>query len=128
MLTDHIKRKTAVIVTLMLATIGAGAEDDAESAFRGRRLAEANCAVCHAIAQFDESTLAAAPPLREIGNRFALTELRFMLRGKVFLQHAVMPDFEPDDEQAADLANYIMSISENRSEAHESRARRLHRM
>jgi cytochrome c len=116
------------IASVLVAELPANAEDDLESAFRGKRLAEANCAGCHAIAQFDESTLGAAPPLREIGSRFSPKELRDMLSGKVFREHAMMPDFEPDHQQAADLANYILSISDNRSEAHAKPSRRLHRM
>jgi mono/diheme cytochrome c family protein len=118
---------TAAAVAVLIFAFAAQA-DDAESAFRGKRLAEANCAGCHALAQHDKSTLAIAPPLREIGSRFAPKELRDMLHGKVFLEHAAMPDFEPDDGQAADLANSILSISENRSEAHGEYARRLQRM
>ena len=80
----------------------------------GKKLFAANCATCHAIAQFDESTLATAPPFRIIGARTSRARLREMLGGRVFLDHAVMPDFEPDSEQADDLANYIASIASGR--------------
>ncbi len=107
-------RTLLIAIGLCLLAIPALAEGDRESAFRGKRLAEANCATCHAIAQFDESTLASAPPLRVVGARTSRARLREMLGGRVFLDHAVMPDFEPDSEQADDLANYIASIASGR--------------
>ncbi len=87
------------------------ADEHRESAFRGKRIAEANCAVCHAIGGHDSSPLAAAPPLRDVGSRIRVERLREMLRGAVFLKHAAMPDFEPSDDQAADLATYITNIA-----------------
>ena len=95
---------------VMSATL-AYADDHRESAFRGKRIAEANCAICHALAQVDESTVPAAPPLRDLGASFSLVDLRQMLRGGVFLKHAIMPDFEPTPAQADDLATYIHSIA-----------------
>lgn len=101
----------AVMASALAGMQAAAAGDDAESAFRGRRIAEANCAGCHALAQFDESTLPAAPPLREIGRTISAKELRELLRGPVFERHAAMPDFEPDARQARDLAAYIADIA-----------------
>jgi cytochrome c len=89
----------------------ASAADDPESAFRGRRIAEANCASCHALSRVDESAMPAAPPLRQIGKAIPRGKLRQLLRGTVFLQHAAMPDFEPDQRQADDLAAYITDIA-----------------
>lgn len=88
------------------------ADDERESAFRGRRIAEANCGACHALARTDRSTLSAAPPLREVGANVPYGKLREMLRGPVFLKHVVMPDFDPDGQQADDLAAYIRSIAQ----------------
>lgn len=106
---------TMLVVALAAQTAAAASEDDRrESAFRGKRIAEANCATCHAIAQLDASPLPAAPPLREIGRTIPAERLRELLRGAVFADHAVMPDFEPDEEQADDIANYIRSIAEDR--------------
>lgn len=112
---DFPRRIAASIACAMAMVLAmppsASANDDPESAFRGRRIAEANCAGCHALAQFDESTLQTAPPLRDIGRTIPANDLRRLLQGPVFLQHAVMPDFEPDPRQAADLAAYITDIA-----------------
>lgn len=110
----RIVRYAISILALAMAMSPALADDELESAFRGKRLAEANCAGCHALAQIDESTLEAAPPLRVIGARFSLPQLEEMLSGAVFLEHAEMPDFQPTAEQAHDLAAYIHSIASPR--------------
>ncbi len=86
------------------------ADDERESAFRGRRIAEANCGICHSLGRTDQSARRGAPPLREVGARVPYEELREMVGGPVFLEHAVMPDFRPDHQQADDLATYIRSI------------------
>lgn len=99
------------MLVMAAALSAAMADDQRESAFRGKRMAEANCATCHAIAQVDMSTLRSAPPLREIGGMIAFTRLRNVLTGQVFLEHAIMPDFEPTEAQADDLATYIHSIA-----------------
>ncbi len=97
---------------LFLPAIGPASAFDAESAFRGRRIAEANCAECHAIAQVDESANPAAPPFRIMAQRRDLATLRADMLGDLFLRHAVMPDFEPDPGQAADIVTYMESIQD----------------
>jgi mono/diheme cytochrome c family protein len=114
---------TAFLLALALPPSAHADDDERESAFRGKRLAEANCAGCHAIAQFDDSPLRLAPPFRNMAERFSPSALRALLGGPVFLEHAVMPDFEPSAEQAEDLATYILSIAERVKEADEGPAR-----
>jgi len=95
-----------------LSLVGPAAAVDPESAFRGKRLAEANCADCHAIAQVDESLEPAAPPFRAMARRRDLATLRTDMTGDLFLRHAIMPDFEPDARQADDIVTYMESIQE----------------
>jgi len=95
-----------------LALVQPAAAIDAESAFRGKRLAEVNCADCHAIAQVDASLDPSAPPFRAMAERRDLTTLRTEMTGDLFLRHAVMPDFEPDARQADDIVTYIESIQD----------------
>lgn len=103
--------RLGLAIVLALSATPARSDDHRESAFRGKRIAEANCAVCHAIGGHDASTLAGAPPFRDIGARIEPGQLREILRGAVFLEHAAMPDFQPSDDQAVDLATYIHSIA-----------------
>jgi hypothetical protein len=104
-----------LVAAMLLAPLAwgaaAAAEEPPERAFRGKRLAEANCGVCHSIAQFDSSTVPGVPPFREIAARTSAPALLEMLRGPVFLDHPEVPDFEPTEEQARDLQLYFLSIS-----------------
>lgn len=105
-------RRTPWLLMLTLALAQPAAAIDPESAFRGKRLAEANCADCHAIAQVDESLDPAAPPFRAMAKRRDLATLRTEMTGDLFLRHAVMPDFEPDAKQADDIVTYMESIQD----------------
>lgn len=100
------------VLLLTVAVAQPAAAFDPESAFRGKRLAEANCADCHAIAQVDESLDPAAPPFRAMARRRDLATLRTEMTGDLFLRHAVMPDFEPDAKQADDIVTYMESIQD----------------
>jgi mono/diheme cytochrome c family protein len=102
----------AVACGLLLLTAAPSAAFDAESAFRGKRIAEANCAECHAIAQVDASANPAAPPFRAMAQRRDLDTLPADMLGDLFLRHAVMPDFRPDAGQAGDIVTYIESIQD----------------
>lgn len=105
-------RRTLWLLLLALALVQPAAAIDPESAFRGKRLAEVNCADCHAIAQVDESLDPAAPPFRTMAQRRDLATLRAEMTGDLFLRHAVMPDFEPDAKQADDIVTYMESIQD----------------
>ncbi len=104
-------RVSISILTVLVAALPAGAADR-ESVFRGKRSAEINCGPCHAVGKADTSPNEAAPPLRELWERPVFATLREELGGPVFARHAVMPDFEPSREQAADLMNYVESIQD----------------
>jgi len=103
-------RRSPWLLPLTLLLVQPAAAIDPESAFRGKRLAEANCAGCHAIAQVDESLDPSAPPFRAMAQRRDLATLRIEMTGDLFLRHAVMPDFEPDAKQADDIVTYMESI------------------
>lgn len=105
-------RKKSWLLLTAFAFAQPAAASDPESAFRGKRLAEVNCADCHAIAQVDESLDPTAPPFRGLAERRDLATLRTEMTGDLFLRHAVMPDFEPDAGQANDIVTYIESIQE----------------
>ena len=83
---------------------------DPESEFRGRRLAEANCAHCHAIAFYDPSENTAAPPFRDLRRKISLASLRKQFAGDFFRRHPEMPDFEPTRDQIDDIVDFIESI------------------
>lgn len=100
---------TAAAITAIVQTAPAA---DRESEFRGKRIAEANCAACHAIAPYDSSEHPEAPPFRGLGRVTSLTALREDLAGALFLRHPEMPDFEPTLEQADDIYYFIQSLQQ----------------
>ncbi len=106
------KTKELAIGAALALTCGSAFAGDAESAFRGKRIAEANCAECHAIARSDAGANPRAPAFRDLGKLRSLETLRQEMLGGLFLRHAVMPDFEPDAAQADDIVTYMESIQE----------------
>lgn len=97
-------------LAVLLSLVPAAPAADAESEFRGRRLAETNCADCHAITRHDESANAAAPPFRHLARTRSLEALRADFLGDFFRRHPEMPEFEPTQGQADDIVDYIESI------------------
>jgi cytochrome c len=82
-----------------------------DSASAGRRLADAWCKDCHAIAEPSARPATAAPAFADIANQPSTTELSL----KVFLQtsHRNMPNLVIAPDQADDLVNYILSLKRN---------------
>ena len=104
------RRAMAVIAGVAVLWAGQAIAADRESEFRGRRLAEANCYDCHAIALHDESLDPRAPPFRELATRDDVEALRADMAGDLFLRHPEMPDFEPTPDQIDDLVDFIESL------------------
>ncbi|MDP3898710.1 MAG: cytochrome c [Mesorhizobium sp.] len=102
--------RSVVLISIALLAMCGPALSDRESAFRGRRIAEANCAECHAIARYDTSENPAAPPFRTLSRRPSFATLRQSMSGQIFLRHAVMPDFEPTPDQVNDIVDFIENI------------------
>jgi cytochrome c len=86
----------------------AGAPAEQDSISNGRRLAEAWCRNCHSLEAANPGTLSRAPDFVRIANRTSTTELSL----KVFLRsnHRSMPNLIIAPEQAADLAQFILSL------------------
>jgi mono/diheme cytochrome c family protein len=105
-------RRTAYLAAILVtATAAQALAADAESEFRGRRIAEANCAVCHDIS-LGQSDNPEAPPFRLLTRTRSLAVLRADMAGDLFTRHPEMPDFEPTPQQLDDIANFIGSISQ----------------
>jgi mono/diheme cytochrome c family protein len=91
------------------ATPGAG--DPVE----GRRLAEINCARCHAIGATGESAHAMAPPFRTLSRNYPVNALEEAFAEGVLVGHPIMPEFRLEPAQIEDLLNYIQSVQEQRA-------------
>lgn len=105
--------RTLIVVAAGLSILVAGqaAASDRESEFRGRRLAEANCYGCHALALHDQGLDERAPPFRELARRPDVDTLRADMAGDLFERHPEMPDFEPTPDQIDDLVDFIESLA-----------------
>jgi cytochrome c len=96
---------------LILGLLAAPAwADEQEAIDEGRALAEANCAICHAVGPTGTSKLSVAPPFRDIAARYEPDELEDAFNDGVVTDHPAMPDWQMTPDQAHSLATYIMSL------------------
>jgi len=102
----------AIVAAAGLALLASSAWGaDAALIAKGKRLAEANCAVCHAIGPEGASKLAAAIPFRDMALDFDQSELEDALNEGVPTEHPAMPDWQMTPDQAAALAAFIISLT-----------------
>jgi len=76
----------------------------------GRRLAEANCARCHAIGRVGESPLPIAPPFRALHTRYPVEDLAEALAEGIVVGHPTMPEFRLDPDQIDNLIAYLKTL------------------
>ena len=78
---------------------------------RGRVLAEALCARCHAVGATGASPNPASPPFREMFERLPQEGIEDTLLEGILMGHPPMPRIEFTNEQAADLVAYMYSVA-----------------
>jgi mono/diheme cytochrome c family protein len=100
----------ALLLTLLSVT-HAAAQSPAPEAARGLRILGEHCARCHTLSPSGPSPLQAAPPLREVYDRFAPRDLRAMLLQGMVSRHREMPQVEltPEDADAVLAALYSLA-------------------
>ena len=76
---------------------------------RGRALAQANCARCHAIGRTGESPLPKAPPFRTLHRRYPVQNLAEAFAEGIRVAHP-MPEFRLEPNQIDDLIAYLQSL------------------
>jgi cytochrome c len=74
---------------------------------RGLTFARTNCARCHSIDKATASPLKAAPPFRELHNRYPVETLEEALGEGIVTGHPNMPEFRLDPGQIGDLISYL---------------------
>jgi mono/diheme cytochrome c family protein len=99
----------SVIACVALLTMSASAGGRAEE--RGRAIAEAKCARCHAIAMKGESPMALAPPFRELPTRYPVEHLAEALAEGIVVGHPAMPEFTFAPPEIDALLSYLQSLS-----------------
>ena len=77
---------------------------------RGRWLAQANCASCHAVGQEPSSPVKAAPPFRSLQQTYPTRNLDEIFADGVLRNHSAMPQFAPGPDDISDLLDYLRSI------------------
>jgi mono/diheme cytochrome c family protein len=106
-------RRTAVAgliaVGLGIAVPPAWAEDD-ELVKRGRAIAEAACADCHAIGTVGDSTKAEAPRFRELGRKYPVESLEEALAEGVVVGHPEMPQVKMSEPDIGAFLAYLKSV------------------
>ncbi|MDX2275057.1 MAG: cytochrome c [Hyphomonadaceae bacterium] len=80
------------------------------SAEEGRRLAEINCATCHAIGVAGESRHPMAPPFRTLSQNYPVNSLEEAFAEGILVGHPDMPDFQLEPAQIDHLLAYLNSI------------------
>jgi mono/diheme cytochrome c family protein len=77
----------------------------------GRDIAEAQCASCHAVGEYGESPVAAAPALRTVLSRYRADVLEEELIQGIQVTHQ-MPDFQFNPQGADALIAYLRSVQQ----------------
>jgi len=109
-------RRVPLFATLagVAALIAAFAPADA-STERGEMLIRRHCGGCHAVGRTGASPEPAAPPLRELHQRYDPEVLSEALAEGLLTGHPLMPEFRfaPDDVEA--IIDYLQSIQTRRA-------------
>ena len=103
--------RISIILAVCFGGFLVAAEPQAQDAQveRGRALAQANCARCHAIGRSGDSPLAKAPPFRTLHRRYPVEALAEALAEGIKVAHP-MPEFRLEPGQIDDLIAYIKSL------------------
>ncbi|MCA0432182.1 MAG: cytochrome c [Proteobacteria bacterium] len=102
-----------LLATILSPAAAQEAQPDPADIAAGKTLAEANCAICHAIGPAGASTLKVAPPFRDIALMYDPEELEDAFNEGVPTDHPAMPDWQMTPDQARQLAAYIMSLRDS---------------
>ena len=93
----------AALGAAVVATAPASAAEDA-SVERGRQIAVAACADCHAIGPAGESPKAEAPRFRDLGRKYPVESLEEALAEGVVVGHPGMPQVKMNE---ADIGAFL---------------------
>ncbi|HRO03982.1 MAG TPA: cytochrome c [Terricaulis sp.] len=102
-------RQLGVCVVLANALAACAGAPKGEAA-AGQRIAEANCAACHAIGLTGESAHASAPPLRTLSQKYPPRDLEEALAEGILVGHSDMPEFRLEPAEIDALITYLESV------------------
>jgi mono/diheme cytochrome c family protein len=99
---------SSIVVSVAAITLSATAYG--QDAGVGLRIAESECAGCHAVGKEGRSPLPAAPPFREFGRRWSIDQ--GAVGERISVAHGDMPEFIFEPDEIADLVEYLLSVQE----------------
>jgi mono/diheme cytochrome c family protein len=97
------------VVALALCTVSAVHAQEI-SVTQGRRIAEANCASCHAVGKVGDSPMPIAPPFRNLHTKYPVEHLEESLAEGITTGHPTMPEFRFESDQVRDFIAYLKSL------------------
>lgn len=100
----------AVLSVGIAIALPAQAQDPAA----GRKIAERQCARCHAIGPSDKSKLPIATPFRTIADRYSVWTLQEALAEGIVVGHAAMPEFVLNPDEISNLLSYMETLASKR--------------
>ena len=101
----------AVVLGAALAAGAAQAQTESEiQTAKGRALVTRNCVQCHAVGRTDRSADPAAPPLRELHERYDVETLGEALAEGILTGHPAMPEFRFQPDEIVAIIRYLRSI------------------
>ena len=108
----HRRLLIAVVALVAAADVASAAAPtgSAGAVQRGLRLAERNCAVCHAIGARGASPNKAAPPFPTLHRRYPAETLDEAFRKGLLSGHPAMPEFRFRPDELTDLTAYLRSL------------------
>ena len=89
----------------------AAAAQDLEA---GKALAEKHCGTCHAVGPIGDSRLPAAPPFRDIAERYSVWNLEEALAEGIVTGHAEMPQFIFKPQEITNLLAYMDTLAKKK--------------
>ena len=98
------------LIAVSVAALALSAFAFGQDAGAGLRIAEAECAGCHAVGREGRSPVPAAPPFREFGRRWSIDQ--GALGERVSMAHGEMPEFIFEPDEITDLVEYLLSVQE----------------
>ena len=105
------QRTTALGLAAVIACAATGASAQlSPGEQRGRALALANCARCHAIDKVSASPLSIAPPFRTLHQRYPVETLDEALAEGIVTGHPTMPEFRLEPDQIGDFIAFLKSL------------------
>lgn len=76
----------------------------------GRRLAERNCGMCHAVGSTGVSRDPEAPPFRHLNRRMRVDDLGEGLATGILTGHPDMPQFRFEPREVVAIVRYVRSV------------------